>query len=163
LSEVFIRLYETYKEMIYNYLYHLSLDPHLAEELTQETFIKAFRFEGQFRGEASAKTWLVRIAINTYHSHRRRIPTPAWELHEQTPDPLDYSQKSETKLIIEAVFRKLSERDRELLTLREISDLTYAEIARVTGMSDTQVKVGLHRARSRFKELYTELSKEGNL
>lgn len=59
-------MYETYKKPIYNYLYRCTYHSHIAEELTQETFLKAFKSLLWFRGDASIKTWLFRIARNTY-------------------------------------------------------------------------------------------------
>jgi RNA polymerase sigma-70 factor (ECF subfamily) len=125
--------------------------------LVQETFIRAYRFFPKFRGDSSVKTWLYKLALNTFRSHSRKRQAPPTEVPELVADPRDYASSSDTKM---TVFDLLSITDRTLLTLRDLDDCSYAEIASVTGMSEDQVRVGLHRARKRFRMLYTEISKD---
>lgn len=159
-DDKFTAIYSQYRNQLYSYLHHLTTDPYLAEELVQETFIRAYRFFSKFRGDSSVKTWLYKIALNTYRSHFRKRQTPPTEVPELVADPRDYASSSDTKMTIMEVFDLLSITDRTLLTLRDVDDCSYAEIANVTGMSEDQVRVGLHRARKRFRLLYTEMSKD---
>lgn len=65
-------IYNTYKKPIYNYLYKVTFNSHIAEELTQDTFLKAFTYVNSFRGDASMKTWLFKIAHNTYVNYLKK-------------------------------------------------------------------------------------------
>ena len=151
-------MYETYKKPIYNYLYRCTYNSHIAEELTQETFLKAFKSLLWFRGDASIKTWLFRIARNTYLHYKERKGTKLEEQFDPTEKVYgtsrdDYAASHE-KMMIDVVLQQLSEKERTLILLRDLHGFTYKEIGDMLREKDGQVKVGLHRARRKFQELY---------
>jgi RNA polymerase sigma-70 factor (ECF subfamily) len=150
-------MYQTYKKPIYNYLYYLCHDPHQAEELTHDTFLKAIKSIKGFRGESSIKTWLYRIARNTYLNKAKKLSTQLE--HSGLED--DYFQGPsvdlDKKLIIEQVFHRLTKTESNLILLRE-HGFSYLEIADILNLTEGKVKVGIHRAKKRFKELYLEES-----
>jgi len=65
-------IYLKYRANVYNYLYQLSLNKHTAEELTQDTFLKVFKYFNSFKSQSSVKTWLFKIARNTYLNHNKK-------------------------------------------------------------------------------------------
>ncbi|MFC0189396.1 RNA polymerase sigma factor [Fictibacillus aquaticus] len=151
-------MYHLYKTSIFHYLLQLTFHQHTAEELTHDTFLKAFRMFTSFRGEASIKTWLYRIARNTYLDH---VQKKSSALEEQT----DFSERMyadsenqqgslDEKLFIQHILSQLTEKERTLIVLRDKDLFTYREIGLILNMPEAQVKVGIFRARKKFKEYY---------
>jgi len=155
-------LYQRYRRPIQHYLYQLcgSVDP--AEELTQETFIRAHVGLLAFRGDCSVATWLFRIARNLYLKSLRR-PSPARidtdELlaipdRAADVDPVERYAASEQRDLIALTLAQLPEKQRSILLLRDAEGLAYDEIARVLEISLSAVKVNLFRARAAFRAAY---------
>jgi RNA polymerase sigma-70 factor (ECF subfamily) len=158
MADHFSELYETYKKPIYSYLLKNTGHPHIAEELTHDTFIKAFKSLKTFRGDSTLKTWLFTIARNTYISYYKKNST-RFEINndlidEQWADKNDDYKTLEEHASISAILSSLSEKDRSLLLLRDQQGMSYREIADITGETEGAVKVGIYRARKRFKEKY---------
>lgn len=153
-------LYLKYNKMIYSFLYRSTLNPHQAEELTQETFLKAFKAIHRFRGESSLKTWLFKIARNTYLNETKKKTN---QLEDQfDPIATDIADKhndykaSEDKMLIRNVLRRISVKDRTFIILRDQNELSYHEIADIMEISAGQVKVGIYRARKKFRTIYSK-------
>ncbi|WP_044022210.1 RNA polymerase sigma factor [Bacillus sp. SG-1] len=160
MAEPFSELYETYKGSIYSYLLKNTGNPHIAEELTHDTFTKAFKSLKNFRGESSLKSWLFTIARNTYLSYCKKSSTK-FEISndlidEEWQDKEDGFKAMEEKASISSILSSLSERDRTFLLLRDQQGMTYVEIAAIIGETEGSVKVGIYRARKRFKEKYQQ-------
>ncbi|MBT2660053.1 sigma-70 family RNA polymerase sigma factor [Bacillus sp. ISL-45] len=161
MSDPRIELYEKYKNMIFLYLYRSTLNQHIAEDLTQDTFLKAFQSLSSFRGESSLKTWLFKIARNTYINFSKKKQT-SMELQSDKIDQHLVQQHDPFKRLddqnaIELTLLQLPENYRTYIILRDMNDLTYEEVAVITNETIGQVKVGLYRARKKFKELYKQL------
>jgi RNA polymerase sigma-70 factor (ECF subfamily) len=137
----------------------------LAEELTQEVFVRAATKLLLFRGDCAFSTWLFRIARNTYLSwvERQRDAEINTEEFQALPDhcldsdPEAYLLRAEQRTTIQQTLAMLPERQRTILLLRDLQGLAYAEIAGVLDMSLAAVKVNLHRARLHFREIYIKL------
>jgi len=155
----FDSLVEQYRPRIFRFILASLRDRESAENLTQECFVRAFKAREQFRGAASIPTWLLQIAANLVRDHensgrlkfwRRALRTDLTEVMDVTPD----GQMSAESMIsarqqVEAIWRaaeKLSERQRTVLLLRFVEDLTLLEIVEVTGMKLGTVKTHLFRA-----------------
>ncbi len=157
-------IYLQYVGPIRSYLYRLSGNHHLAEDLVQEVFYRATRslLAGQQIQYVSA--WLYRIARNLYLNHTRHRDhlDNAWVELEETPftgqtwaDPdLVLQQKELHRQIMEAL-GCLAEKQRTVLLLRDYHSLSYAEIASVMGLSPSAVKSLLFRARLTFRANFT--------
>ena len=150
---------ETQQRYIYNLAYHLCGNQTEAEDLAQETFLKAFENLSGFRQEAGLRTWLCRIAVNTYLAKRRRRPRHESIALEILPAP-DWSNNPERVVIRRELLwcvhhtlqQHLPRHYRTILVLREIEQLDYQEIAEVLGISVSSVKSRLHRARRAFRD-----------
>jgi RNA polymerase sigma-70 factor, ECF subfamily len=161
----FEQMYAEYHPAINRYLLGMCGDAGLAEELTQEVFVRAAANLLLFRGESSLRTWLLRIARNTYLSwaDRQRDAEIDTEQFHALPDRREHGDPEaqllarERRAAIRRALGMLPERQRTMLLLRDLHDFSYAEIALVLDMSLAAVKVNLHRARLRFREIYDQL------
>lgn len=160
-AEEFARIVEGHRPQIFRFLLASTRDIDLAETLTQECFLKAHRNWGRFRGESTAMTWLMRIAINLQKDHWRNRRMQFWR-HTQT-NAVDLDEASEwlpsgdrsaeqqllAREQVERVWkavRSLSERQRTVFLLRYIEDQELSDIAQATGLSEGTVKAHLSRA-----------------
>jgi RNA polymerase sigma-70 factor (ECF subfamily) len=158
-------IYGRYRLPVLNYLYQLSGSPELAEELAQETFIKAGAGLSSFRGDCSLATWLFRIARNTYLDTLRRPSTTRIDTDELIAipdgaaerDPAQSYAVAEQRDLVRMALAQLPERQRTILLLRDDEGLAYAEIADVLSISLAAVKVNLFRARAAFRAAYAAL------
>ncbi|MBT2680105.1 sigma-70 family RNA polymerase sigma factor [Bacillus sp. ISL-35] len=161
MSDPRIELYETYKNAIFLYLYRSTLNQHIAEDLTQDTFLKAFQSLSSFRGESSLKTWLLKIARNTYinfsKKKQNKVEFQSDLIDEQWSKQPDQYKRSDDQKQIELTLLQLPENYRTYIILRDANGLSYEEVALITNETIGQVKVGLYRARKKFKEIYRNL------
>jgi RNA polymerase sigma-70 factor, ECF subfamily len=162
----FARVVERHRAQIFRFLLASTRDLDLAETLTQECFLKAHRNWVNFRGESSAATWLMRIAINLQKDHWRNRRMQFWR-HART-NAVDIDEASEwlpsgessqeQKLLarervsqVWKAVKGLSERQRTVFLLRYIEELELSEIAQTTGLSEGTVKAHLSRALGRVR------------
>lgn len=126
---------------VYGVLMHLTRDPELAEDLTQETFVTAWAKIGDFRGRASFGTWLHRIAYGKFVDARRdagRRRARAERLADQwteppRPGPLAELMADERSRCVYQAVQKLDEADRTVVVLHYFQELSYREMACVLG------------------------------
>ncbi len=157
-------LYEEHSRSIYYLTLRFLGDPQKAEDATHDVFLKAFRKLDQYRGEASMRTWLYRIAINHCQNlvqswHNRHIHTSAddaiWENSPaKTDSPLRVLETKELGQRIQKTLDALSDEYRLLLLLVADEELSYEEIAALVGQSADAVRGKLHRARKAFAALF---------
>ena len=162
----FASIVATHRPQIFRFLLASTRDVDLAETLTQECFLKAHRNWASFRGESSAMTWLMRIAINLEKDHWRNRRLQFWR-HTRT-NSVDLDEASEwlpsgersveqqllAREKVEQVWKivaKMSGRQRTVFLLRYVEDLELADIARSTGLSEGTVKAHLSRALSKVR------------
>lgn len=146
----FEALYRAELPRIYNFFRYRIGDDQLAEDLTSTTFEKAWRNRERYRDDLAAfSTWLFtiarRVAQDYFRKHRNEIPLEkisnisAGELVE------DISQQSADFAHLSVLLARLADRERELLSLKYGAGLTNREIARLSGLSESNVAVILHR------------------
>jgi RNA polymerase sigma-70 factor (ECF subfamily) len=160
-AQEFARVVESHRPQIFRFLLASTRDVDLAETLTQECFLKAHRNWAHFRGESSAMTWLMRIAINLQKDHWRNRRMQFWRQTRTNAVDLDEASEwlpsgertAEQRLLArEQVGRVwkamdgLSERQRTVFLLRYVEEQELSDIARATGLSEGTVKAHLSRA-----------------
>ena len=154
-------IYLAYAKPLYFYLWKLSGSESLAEELMQETFYRATLSLDVYEG-GQVKSWLYKVARNTYLDEWRKRKRWKWDpfsnqLVESMVSPYglpeDQLDKQEVAEDIQDVATLLPENYRSILHLREYEMFSYEEIAETFDLSIDQVKVSIHRARQRFKQL----------
>lgn len=159
----FEELYRTYRDTVYGYLYYMCREEELACDLSQETFLKIFQGMRKYRGECSEKTWCLTIARNTFLSYARKKQPMLLgeELLEEKEDvrenrPEEQVIRKEEDKQVRDVLAKLTEDERTILLLRDYEELSYMEIARIMDITESNVKVRLHRIRQKYRKLYLE-------
>ncbi len=152
----FEELYVSYRDRTYNLCLSLCRDSEEAQDLLQETFVRAYRSLPRFRGDARFSTWLQRITVNLFHDWLRKRRKEA-----ELPAPVEAAppDDSSAESVCEALAH-LSPPYRTVLALRYTQSLSYQEIAEVLGWSLPRVKVTLYRAKAAFKDVYTQGEKE---
>lgn len=165
-AQEFARLVASHRPQIFRFLLASTRDVDLAETLTQECFLKAHRNWAGFRGDSSAMTWLMRIAINLQKDHWRNRRVQFWKLtRTNAVDAAEASEwlpsgatGQEQQLLAQErvgeVWRAvegLSERQRTVFLLRFVQEMELSEIARATGLSEGTVKAHLSRALIRVR------------
>lgn len=144
--------YRAHAQAVRAFLISLSRDPHLADDLTQDTFIKATRALGGYRG-GNPRSWLFSIARSVFIDAMRRtsaIPS------DTLPDPGTDDPDVIEELTIAEALGRLPDRYRLAILLVDDAGLSYADAAEAMDVSLGAMKVLLHRARTRFRTLYTE-------
>ncbi len=164
----YAELVERYSSTIYNLALRVMGDREEAEEVLQETFLSAFRAVGRFEGRSQLGTWLYRIAYNAalMRLRKRRLPTTSIDepvgnedgdfMPRQFVDwtrlPDEMVLSGELRGALNAAVATLPETLRTVFVLRDIEGVSTAEAAEVLGLTETNVKVRLHRARLALRE-----------
>jgi RNA polymerase sigma-70 factor (ECF subfamily) len=148
-------LFDRYSQDIYRFALYLSGNPSLAEEIAQETFVRAWVTPGEIRG-GTVKAYLLAIARNSYRAERKRLARQV-VLDGALPDPQPGPEAEVLgRLELDAVLKALQtlpETDRAALLMHAQEGLPYAAIASTLGLSLTAVKVRVHRARIKLRQL----------
>ena len=169
-EEAFGLIFEHYYRFVYKFIYSLLGERGLAEELTQETFLSAFKGIHNLRGEAKLKTWLFTIArnavIKSYRQEGQKSEDEIETLNlhdEKNAPPAKQFLSKELKKVVNAALEKLDDNKRIVFILREFQQLSYKEISEITGYSIPKLKVDLHRAKAEIRDLihpYLEVKDE---
>ncbi len=160
-EDAFHEFVELYQDRIITVVARVSGSMADAEDLAQETFLKAFRAIERFAGNSALFTWLYRIAVNTardFLDHRRRRPSVPLDdgLVEPASDadgPDRDLERSELRQRVRAAVARLPEPFRTTLVLREMEGNTYEEIAQILGVSIGTVESRIFRARRKLRTL----------
>jgi RNA polymerase sigma-70 factor, ECF subfamily len=160
----FADLYQEHSRAIFYLALRLLSDPQKAEDATHDVFLKAFKKMDQFRGEASWRTWLYRIAINHCRNlqqtwNERHMVTNAddavWETAAaRTDSPLRVLETKELGQRIQKALDGLPDEYRLLLLLVADEQLSYEEVGALTEQTADAVRGKLHRARKAFAVLF---------
>lgn len=155
-NKAFEKLYETYYMRVYSYLMTLTGKQYLAEEITQETFYKAFTAGNAFRGESSAMTWLCAIAKNLFFDEMRRQSKNIEAVpYTNTDSGTDIEREIEDKDASYRIHQALNQLDdpyRKVFELRIFGELSFREIGSICGKTENWARVTYHRAKLKLQE-----------
>jgi len=152
----FALLFEQFHAPILNYLHRMVSDRALAEDLTQDTFIKAYNALPRTKPDLAFKAWLYRIATNTAISHLRRGKIVKWlPFLSDREQPGERLERAVTRQAdIADVLDKLPKHYAAALLLRHYQGLSLAETAQALDITENAAKLRLFRARKAFAQIY---------
>lgn len=163
----FKELVERYQSRVYSIVFAMLGDKNDADDLSQEVFLKVYRFIHQFKGRSKFFTWLYRLTINTCISARNKKKrnnqillsqsfkkdfTPIDTLQNDAKSPIEILQNRELEKKIKLALDSLSDGLKEVFVLREIEDLSYKQLSRILHCPEGTVKSRLFRAREELKK-----------
>lgn len=165
--EAFGALVEQYRDNVYRLAYRMCGNEYDADEAAQEAFVAAWRALPNFRGDAKFSTWLYRLttnaAIDVMRREKRHQTEGDGEMMEVADDsdsPQETVERTEQQEAVQKALATLSDEYREVLLLRYMEELDYAEIAEVLKLPSGTVKSRINRAKAALK---TALLKSGNI
>ena len=144
------RLFAIYREPVYRFLRRLLRDGAVAEELTQDTFVRALGAE--YRADGRERAWIFQIARNLARDHAR-----AWVRRPQVATDEPFANPDRAAAVdLQAALATLDDEDREVFLMREVGGLSYAEIAAACGTSLDSVRARLYRTRLTLRAALAE-------
>ncbi|MEO5726398.1 MAG: sigma-70 family RNA polymerase sigma factor [Byssovorax sp.] len=179
-ESAFNELVVTYQRRVFALVFRMLGRREEAEDLAQEVFVQVFKAIDQFRGDSKLSTWIYRIAVNLcknrtkYLSRRHandqddvdamadRLPFSAAKGVSvggiSRPDELVEGMQLE--VVVKRAIAQIEPEFREVLILRDVEDMSYEEIAEVTGLADGTVKSRIHRARAQLRAIVEKVMGE---
>ena len=167
-----LRAYETvyllHSPRVYRFAMHLLGDREEAEDIKQETFVRAYQAFHRFRSDASLQTWLMKICANLCRDRikswdRRNVKYNTQELPDSSgddsfsQDPATLLNTKETNRIVKLVLDNMPASHREVIVMREFEEMTYEQMSEVLGCSTASAKLRVFRARRCLRDRATSM------
>lgn len=149
-------LYREYGKIVYHFLLSVCHDPHLAEELTQETFLQAFLSLERFDGSCKISVWLCQIAKHLFYRHLekcgREVPTEQTQMpEEKAAESVEQTAIARLELMdVLKEMQKLAPQMREVIYLRVMGQLSFKEIGEILGKSENWARVTFYRGKEQL-------------
>ncbi|MGD0753866.1 MAG: RNA polymerase sigma factor [Bacteroidales bacterium] len=158
-------LYERYYRQLYRFIFNMTRQKELSEDMVQNIFLRMLKYPDGFMGFGEFKMWMYHIARNAVYDHFRKVKRTPYhsdvkEYEERiegelyTDTPLMKEQELKT---LETAMQKLSDENRELLILYRFQELKYNEIAKILNTTEGAIKVRVHRALNQLKNNYLKI------
>lgn len=160
-DSAFREIFDANSKRIYRLCYSYTGDNDAANDVMQETFLKVWQNLDKFRNQAMISTWIYRIAVNTCLTYLKSEKRQAKD--ELTPfiaenEKEEVSEKKEEVDLLYKCISKLEESERILITM-VLDELPYPEIAEISGISEGNLRVKIHRIKQKLTELYNHYEK----
>jgi RNA polymerase sigma factor (sigma-70 family) len=168
-SNAFSYIVDRHKNKAYNLAYRMCGSHEEAEELAQDSFLKAYRSLKSFKMKSSFATWLYRIVYNTTISHIRIKKKGILSLEDFPADARDFignntseeeAEREYRNSLVNFALQKINEDERGLISLYYYDEMSADEISEVTGISKSNIKVKLFRARQKMLEIIEKVEKK---
>ena len=163
----FEQIYNTYFKSVYRYIRKLSGDEHIAEEITSETFLKAMKSIGDFRGECDMRVWICQIAKNTYYSYLKKSNRITSVDETELQSIVDPNALIEEQIGIQdeaqqirKILHTMPDPYKEVFMWRVFGELSFKEIGNLYNKTDNWACVTYHRARNMIQSRLEEISNE---
>jgi RNA polymerase sigma-70 factor, ECF subfamily len=171
-EDAFSRLYDRYRGLVTAHLIQIVRDPGASDDLTQETFLRVWHRAGQWSGEGSFRSWLLRIATNLALNHLRSVkrrreqpivplrppedededesPVPAWMVDASSQRPDEALERTEQRRLLKRFVEGLSEEKQEVFRMVHDEEMETREVAERLGIPEGTVKSRVHHARKKI-------------
>ena len=152
--EAFAKLVERFWDPLYRWLYHLTRDSHTAEDIAQETFLKAFAAIQSFRAGSNFRAWLFRIGHNNFVNQRRSIrhnrQTMPVDVEDERCGPVEETMTHELMELLSKAIAQLPTDFRAALVLRAEEGLSFREISEIMGITEQTARWRVFKARQKL-------------
>jgi len=154
-------LFERYNKRIFNFLRQLCNDAMLAEDLTQNVFLRMIKYRSSYREGHRFQAWIYQMARNVFADHYQANKNKAFVDVEKMSDHFADTDEhdDEREALLHRSLAKLNDEQRELLVLTRFQQLKYEEVAEIMNTTVANIKVKVHRAIGKLREVYFELEK----
>ena len=158
-------LVDNYKNMVFSLAFKMTKSREEAEEVSQDTFIKAYKNLCKFKGDSKFSTWLYRIAYHTSLDtiKKNKNTTNTYDINEVTFNQikavehiLEGIERKERAELMEVCLQKMADEERSIIWMFYYDELSLKEIIEVTGLQEANIKVKLHRARKKLLTIVKE-------
>jgi len=159
-ADAFAEIVTHYEAPILRYLYRLTGDREVAQDLTQDTFIKAYKGILKTKNDISFRAWLYRIATNNalqFHRRKRLLSFIPFTRSEEMniPSAEDSAGRTDERIVIEEVLLEVPREQRICMVLHFVEGLKYREVAEIIGISEDAVRMRVARGRQTFLKIYS--------
>jgi RNA polymerase sigma factor (sigma-70 family) len=160
-------LFERYHRRLFGFFCRLTDDPTTSEDLVQGVFYRILKYRHTFRGEGEFSTWLYHLARNVHADHyqrgrrngqHREVSRYEDRLADESANAEDNLHREQEQALLAQALRNLPEEQREVLIMSKYQELKYSQIALVLGCSEDNVKVKVHRALKKLREVFLKIS-----
>ncbi|MBE9667343.1 RNA polymerase sigma factor [Mucilaginibacter boryungensis] len=160
-------LFQRYHRQLYGFLYHMTYQREAAEDMVQQVFYKMLKYRHNFTGSGEFIHWMYAIARNVLKDQgkRKKLAMAASSVEDMAdwiPGSTNIEEQLERKQAaqgLQQAMGRLSEDEREILSLSRFQELKHQEIAQILNISEGAVKVRVHRAMCQLKEIYTKVER----
>ena len=158
-------LFERYNKRIFNFLARMTMDRALAEDLTQNVFLRIIKYRTSYREGNKFQSWIYQVARNVfsdhYQAHKNKFSdfVDVEKVSDYMADHQESEEQDEKEKILHRSMAKLTDEQRELLVLTRFQQLKYEEVAQIMDTTVANIKVKVHRAILKLREYYFEMEK----
>ena len=158
-------LFERYNRRIYNFLARMTMDRELAEDLTQNVFLRIMKYRHSYRHGAKFHSWIYQIARNVFSDHYQREKNKFSDfidvdrISDYMADNDEREGQEEKESLLHRSMARLTDEQREVLILTRFQQMKYEEVAALMDTTVANIKVKVHRALSRLREYYFEMER----
>lgn len=158
-------LFDRYNKRIFHFLARMTMDRELAEDLTQNVFLRLIKYRNSYRQDARFQPWIYQVARNIFSDHYQTQKNThsgfvdVEKISDYMADTDETKTMDEQEKLLHASMAKLDAEQRELLVLTRFERMKYEEVAVIMNTSVANIKVRVHRAIAKLREHYFELEK----
>lgn len=158
-------LFERYNKRIFNFLARMTMDRDVAEDLTQNVFLRMIKYRNSYREGNKFHSWIYQVARNVFSDHYQSVKNRKADfvdverLGDYMADSEESMRMDEQEKLLQRSLSKLNDEQRELLVLTRFQHMKYEEVAVIMDTTVTNIKVKVHRAIAKLREHYFELEK----
>lgn len=158
-------LFDRYNVRIYNFLARMTFDVQVAEDLTQNVFLRMIKYRNSYRTDRAFQSWIYQIARNVFsdhyqmHKNRKAGFVDVEKMSDKLADTEESVIQDEREKILHQSLALLNEEQRELLVLTRFQHMKYEEVAVIMDTTVANIKVKVHRAIQKLREHYFQLER----
>ena len=163
-TDSLVPIFNKYNVKLYNFFLHLTREKETSEDLTQTVFSRILSYKDSFDPEQSFKSWMYQIARNVHYKHHNKNKNlvsdyiESEELNDGGIEAISIMERTQRHQSLYDALKLLNAEQQEIIELSRFQDLKYEEIAKITGNTVGAVKVKVHRAIKKLKEVYFQIA-----